>query len=110
MTVFVVKGNNPPFLGRDGLRKLKLNSSRIFAVINESVPDFTTELIDKYPQLFSEGYGSSKDFKAQIQLREKSQPKFCKARPVPYSLNETVEKELDRLEAAGIIFKWIYYV
>ena len=70
-----------------------------------TVPDSTTELMNKYPQLFSEGYGSIKDFKAQIHLREKAQPKFCKARPVPYSLKETVEKELDRLEAAGIIFK-----
>ena len=61
--------------------------------------------MNKYPQLFSEGYGSFKDFKTQIHLREKAQPKFCKARPVPYSLKETVEKELDRLEAAGIIFK-----
>ena len=25
LTVFVVKGNNPPFLGRDGLTKLELN-------------------------------------------------------------------------------------
>ena len=64
-------------------------------MINESVPDSTTEVIDKYPQLFSEGYASIKDFKAQIHLREKSQQKFCKARPVPYSLKETLENELD---------------
>ena len=30
-------------------------------------------------------------------------PKFCKARAVPFSINGVIERELDRLEAAGIM-------
>ena len=43
--------------------------------------------------------------KASLTLKENAQPKFCKARPVPYALKERVEKELERLESEGIIQK-----
>ena len=105
LTAFIVKGNNPALLGRDWLTKLKLDWSRIFTVKSESVPGSVTEVLDKYSSLFSEGYGTVKDFKAQIHLKENVQPKFCKARTVPFALKEAVDKELDRLEAEGIIYK-----
>ena len=44
-----------------------------------------------------------KEFQAQIELKEGAIPKFHKARPVPYALKEGVEKELDRLETAGVV-------
>lgn len=46
-----------------------------------------------------------KDFKAMIQVRSDATPIFLKVRPVPYALREAVEKELDRLESAGIVAK-----
>jgi hypothetical protein len=100
-----VKGKNPALLGRDWLAKLKLDWSRIFTVQSESVPGSVTEVLDKYANLFSEGYGTVKDFKAQIHLKENVQPKFCKARPVPFALKAAVNEELDRLKAEGIIYK-----
>ena len=105
LTAVIVKGNNPALLGRDWLTKLKLDWSRIFTVKSESVPGSVTEVLDKYSSLFSEGYGTVKDFKAQIHLKENVQPKFCKARTVPFALKEAVDKELDRLEAEGVIYK-----
>ena len=42
-------------------------------------------------------------YKANINIQPDSQPKFFKARPVPYAQLEAVEKELNRLETAGII-------
>ena len=105
LTAFVVKGNNPALLGRDWLSKLKLDWSKILAATSESVPGSVKEVLDKHASLFSDGYGTIKDFKAQIHLKENAQPKFCKARPMPFSLKASVDEELDRLESEGIIYK-----
>ena len=43
--------------------------------------------------------------KARLALKEGSQPKFCKARPVPYAMKPKAEVELKRLEKEGILPK-----
>ena len=71
----------------------------VFTVVDDGVE----EVLKNHQSVFQEGYGTLKSFKAKIQLREGEMPVFCKARPVPYALRETVEKELERLDASGII-------
>ena len=45
-------------------------------------------------------------FQADLKLKDPaSPPVFKKPRPVPFALKEAVGKELDRLEAQGIITK-----
>ena len=39
----------------------------------------------------------------KLHIDPQSVPKFCKARPIPFSLKKKVEIELQRLEAAGVI-------
>jgi hypothetical protein len=41
--------------------------------------------------------------KAKIHVKENSKPQFYRHRPVPYSMRKEVEKELDRLDKAGVI-------
>ena len=36
-------------------------------------------------------------------MKPDARPKFCKARPVPYALQEAVEAECNRLESEGIV-------
>ena len=43
------------------------------------------------------------DTTATIQLEPSAQPRFCKARTVPYALKEKIEKELDQLVKQGVI-------
>ena len=81
LTAFVVKGNNPALLGREWLPKLKFDRAKILAVKSESVPGSVKKVLDKHASLFSDGYGTIKDCKAQIHLKGNVQPKFCKARP-----------------------------
>ena len=43
--------------------------------------------------------------KATLSLKDTAQPKFCKARQVPYAIKPKVEQELKTLEKEGIIEK-----
>ncbi|GFR63427.1 hypothetical protein ElyMa_001894800 [Elysia marginata] len=49
------------------------------------------------------GIGNVKGIQGTLIFKENFQPKFCKARPVPYALKKKVEQELDNLEKQGII-------
>ena len=40
---------------------------------------------------------------AKIYIEEGTRPRFEKSRPVPVTVREKVEKELDRLQALGVI-------
>ena len=52
-------------------------------------------LLKQYNTVFAYGYGEMTQFKAHITLKDDVAPIFHKARPVPYSLREKVDKELD---------------
>ena len=62
-------------------------------------------ITDKHKAVFEAGFGLIKDTSAKFYLKDNAAPKFAKARTVPYALRPKVEKELDRLEEAGIISK-----
>ncbi|KAL5516311.1 hypothetical protein EMCRGX_G001602 [Ephydatia muelleri] len=55
--------------------------------------------------LFRNDLGKMRHFKATLKLLPDVQPKFHRPRPVPFALKEAVERELDRLEEAGVIEK-----
>ena len=61
------------------------------------------DLINKYASIFSDKVGTIKDFIAKINVKADAKPKFCRARTVPFSMKDAVEKEIDRLENEGII-------
>ena len=45
---------------------------------------------------------------AKLSVKSDAVPKFCRARPVPYALKEAIEKDLERLDAMGVIEKVNY--
>ena len=59
----------------------------------------------KFPEVFKEGLGHMNTFTATLKLKEGANPRFVRARPVPFALKEAIEQELDRLQKAGIVEK-----
>ena len=102
LPLVVAQGKKPVLLGRNWLEKLNLDWSIIVKVSHVPAAE---DALAKYEALFEKGYGHIKLYKASIQVREGAQPLFLKARPVPYALKEKVERELQRLDDKGIIYK-----
>ena len=59
--------------------------------------------IQSHPNVFQPGLGTIKGITAKLEMKQDAQPKFCKARPVPYALQEAVEAEYSHLESEGIV-------
>ncbi|XP_038059572.1 uncharacterized protein K02A2.6-like [Patiria miniata] len=60
-------------------------------------------MLGEYPELFREEIGELKCITGKLNVRDKAQPAFLKARQVPYALRPRVEAELTKLERQGII-------
>lgn len=107
LPLVIVKGNRPALMGRNWLEKFKLDWKSIFSVEKEtkSTDPELQAMLKQHASVFSESVSAIADFKATIRMQSGAQPKFCKARPVPYSLKDAVERELNRLEKEGIISK-----
>ena len=106
LDLFVVKNTSPALFGRSWLKYFKLDWTSIKLLrTSMSTEDQLKDILTKYKSVFTEDNGKIKGMKATLALKENTQAKFCKARPVPYALKEKVEQELDRLEKEGIIQK-----
>ena len=109
LTLYVVKTQGPALFGRDWLHQIQLNWKLICAISKEQPTQDTQmkleKLLDKYSGVFKDEIGTLKSTKAKLVLKGGSQPKFCKARPVPYAMKPKVGVELKRLEGEGILHK-----
>ena len=100
MPILVVKGDRPNLLGRNILVVMRMDWPNLLS-IQQSVT--SSKLVEEFPNVFSEGLGTLKGAKVEIYVDETIQPRFHKARPVPYAMKEKIEDELKRLENDGII-------
>ena len=60
-------------------------------------------LLNRYKSVSDKSLGTLRGVKAQLILEDGAQPKFCRARNVPYAVKPYFEKELERLQEEGII-------
>ena len=65
-------------------------------------------LLNKYKSVSDTSLGTLIGVKAQLILEDGAQPKFCRARNVPYAVKPYFEKELVRLQEEGIISPIVY--
>ena len=99
----VVSTDGPALLGRDLLRKIKLDWSAVNR-LSDANPALIT-LLDQHKAVFAEGLGTVKTNRAKLHLRSSATPKFCKARSIPFAIKDIIGAELNSLEAAGILEK-----
>ena len=105
LSLIVVKGDGPSLLGRDWLMLLKLNWKAIYLTVRKKLEDHLSVTLENHSSLFKEELGTVQGEKAKLHTNPQIHPKFCKPRPVPFSLRKKVEEELERLEKEGIIRK-----
>lgn len=61
--------------------------------------------VDQHSQILCDKLDTVKGITASMMVKDDSQPKFFKARTVPYALKDQIAAELERLEKAGIVEK-----
>ena len=100
LPLYVVRGTGPSLFGRSWLESIRPEWESIQTV--QSVVAALPKVLEQHKAVF-EGLGELKGHKAKILIDPNAQPRYCKARPVPYALKEKVDQELDRLQREGII-------
>ena len=97
--LLVVKGEGPSLFGRDWLTKIRLD----WGAINTVKCRTLTSVLESYSSVFEPGLGTLQGYEAKIYVDPGAQPKYCKARSVPYAMRGKVEEELERLMSEGIV-------
>lgn len=101
LCLFIIKNGGPPLLGRDFFNLFNLSITNINYI---ELPRDLYFIFSKYKYLFSPGLGTFTKGDISIKLKSgKVEPKFFRARPLPFAIKEKVEKELDRLHKLGVI-------
>ncbi|XP_062574192.1 uncharacterized protein K02A2.6-like [Saccostrea cucullata] len=107
MDLVVVRQKGPALFGPDGLSQSKVNWHEVKVLklqqTTQKTDTMLKEILNKHQAIFRSEIGKLEGITASLYLEDSAQPKFYKARPVPYSLKPKVEEELKRLEKEGII-------
>lgn len=110
LPLYIVKSDRHPLLGREWLLKLPLDWNKVIrcehtvAAIDQATALNT--LKSKYPRVFDTStMGKITGLQARIHLKPDAKPVFMKARKVPFSLLNAVDKSIDDLVEQGVLIK-----
>jgi len=98
LSLYIVMDGGPPIIGRDWLIELEILPLKL-NLHSLSQQD----IIQKYPSVFNEKLGCFKHKTFKLYLKENTIPVFCKPRVIPFSLKDSVSKELERLIKAELL-------
>nr|XP_050043718.1 uncharacterized protein K02A2.6-like [Dermacentor andersoni] len=111
LPLYVVDSTGPALLGREWLQDIRLdwknlvffNHLGLSREISKHWQEKLEAMLESHSELFKDELGTITEEQAELVLREGSQPKFVKARSVPFALQRAVEAELVKMEKLGII-------
>ncbi|UYV85054.1 hypothetical protein LAZ67_X004411 [Cordylochernes scorpioides] len=104
LPLILTEPNRPVLLGTIWIKCLPAKFLK-FLDIN-LVQETCSSLVNKFAEVFStSNVGVIKDHKAHLILRKDANPRFFRARNVPHVMRNAIEKELENLEAQGVITK-----
>ena len=116
LDLYVIKKGAHPLMGRDWLQTLGVDISfktpnfvemdkPNLNLINEETFIFNSvdKLVKEFPEVFTDQLGLYKGDPIKLRLKENAQPKYCKPRPLPFTLKAKVEAELQRLVDSDVL-------
>ena len=99
LPLIMVEGSGPSLLGRNWLEHIVLDWREIHHISTTSLQS----VLEKHHRVFQKDLGTMNNFQAKIYVNSTAKPQFCKARTVPFAMQEKVEKELQRLVNEGTL-------
>ena len=103
LPLVVVEGSGPSLLGWNWLQKATLDWKSIKQVrTTPSMVNSLDKLLEKHKDLFKKGLGTVIGIEARLSVKEDAVPMFCRARSAPYTLQKSIEEDLNRLERIGV--------
>ncbi|UYV63777.1 K02A2.6-like [Cordylochernes scorpioides] len=105
LPLIITEANRPVLLGTTWIKCLPAKFLK-FSDINLVHETTCSTLVNKFAEVFgTSNVGVIKDHNAHLILRKDANPRFFRARNVPYVMRNAIEKELGNLEAQGVITK-----
>ena len=98
----VVSGTGSNLLGRDLITPLWVDLDNFKQIRSLELASPSQELLDKHAPVFSDELGCFNGPPVKLTADANAQPKFYKARSVPFALKSKVEAELADLQSKGI--------
>ncbi|XP_044747447.1 uncharacterized protein K02A2.6-like [Coccinella septempunctata] len=98
---YVFKNGGPPIVGRDFLITYNMGIVDNVNFVN----DRAEGIVNEFFEVFSDGLGKFSKGVVTINLKDSDvNPKFYRARPVPYVLKSKIEDEINRLVSLGVLY------
>ena len=91
LPLLVVSEEGPSLLGRNWLHQLKLDWMLVFCLWSDTELE---KVFADHKVVFNDELGTLHGTTVKLHIDRQSVPKFCKARPIPFSLKKKVESEL----------------
>ena len=102
LNLVIVDGSGPSLLGQDWLEVIRLDWGR-FNKVDVEVKGELESVLSKHSALFKDELGAIEGVKAKLYLKEGAKPIFCRARPVPFAIQEKVQAKIDCQVRQGIL-------